>query len=547
MQGYYSHTLAGSVQRLALRKEKYMSNTEGGMTMEELVTRLSELERATVHMSEELALLREARMTGNGQDQVNTRATPLMASAKPKKGRTHKSRRGLLKNGLGVAIASLGAAAAFEISGGNALANGIESSTTFNNNGGSSPAVTANSTSPSSSKVNAIKATSTGYTGIAGYTNQNSNSASGVSGQGPYIGVSGQVNGANMLPNVKVGVFGTAGNPTSPYVGGIGVLGSSDTYYGVSGTSTGGGSTTDSAGVVGTTTSTSYADAGVKGVGSNGIVGLANNAIKDGISSGGNGVYGSGSNGNGSAPLYGTGVYGVTDGGNGVVGAAFLGGTGVFGSGSGGSGYGYGMEAIGDYFGLYAWSDSRTAIYAHGGANAGIFDGNVTVNGYLSKSSGSFKIDHPLDPANKYLFHSFVESPDMKNVYDGVVTLDAQGEAVVTLPNWFDALNTDFRYQLSAVGASAPNLHIASEISNQSFKIAGGTAGLKVCWQVTGNRQDPWAKAHPIPVEQDKTSSEKGHYLHPELYGHASDPNILEDSYADAKQWHALHSKRPKK
>jgi hypothetical protein len=44
-----------------------------------------------------------------------------------------------------------------------------------------------------------------------------------------------------------------------------------------------------------------------------------------------------------------------------------------------------------------------------------------------------FRIDHPLDPANKYLNHSAVESPDMKNIYDGVVTLDADGEAVVEL------------------------------------------------------------------------------------------------------------------
>jgi hypothetical protein len=55
---------------------------------------------------------------------------------------------------------------------------------------------------------------------------------------------------------------------------------------------------------------------------------------------------------------------------------------------------------------------------------AGNFSGNVSVSGSLSKGGGSFKIDHPLDPANKYLYHSFVESPDMKNIYDGVATLD---------------------------------------------------------------------------------------------------------------------------
>jgi hypothetical protein len=78
----------------------------------------------------------------------------------------------------------------------------------------------------------------------------------------------------------------------------------------------------------------------------------------------------------------------------------------------------------------------------------------------------SFKIDNPLDPANKYLCHSFVESPDMKNVYDGVVVLDRKGKAEIELPDWFGALNKDFRYQLTAIGAPGPNLHIAEEISD---------------------------------------------------------------------------------
>ena len=56
-------------------------------------------------------------------------------------------------------------------------------------------------------------------------------------------------------------------------------------------------------------------------------------------------------------------------------------------------------------------------------------------------------IDHPLDPANKYLYHSFVESPDMKNIYDGVITTDANGDATVVMPDYFEALNKDFRYQ----------------------------------------------------------------------------------------------------
>ncbi len=137
------------------------------------------------------------------------------------------------------------------------------------------------------------------------------------------------------------------------------------------------------------------------------------------------------------------------------------------------------------------------------------------MTGTLTKGGGAFKIDHPLDPENKYLLHSFVESPDMKNVYDGVAVLDASGEATVDLPNWFEALNSDFRYQLTAIGAPGPNLYIAQEIAGNRFKIAGGAPGKKISWQVTGIRQDAFAQANRIPVEQDKPAAERGLFLHP--------------------------------
>lgn len=144
--------------------------------------------------------------------------------------------------------------------------------------------------------------------------------------------------------------------------------------------------------------------------------------------------------------------------------------------------------------------------------------GDLQVKGNITKSGGSFKIDHPLDPANKFLYHSFVESPDMKNIYDGVVVLNEKGESVIQLPKWFDALNKDFRYLLTPIGAPGPNLYIAEEIVENHFKIAGGVPGLKVSWQVTGIRQDAWANAHRIPIEQSKPKAERGSYLHPSLF-----------------------------
>ncbi len=143
---------------------------------------------------------------------------------------------------------------------------------------------------------------------------------------------------------------------------------------------------------------------------------------------------------------------------------------------------------------------------------------DLAVAGNLSKAGGSFLIDHPLDPTNKYLRHSFVESPDMKNVYDGVAVLDARGDAVVALPEWFEALNRDFRYQLTPIGAFAA-VYIAEEIAGNQFKISGGQPGTKVSWQVTGVRQDAYANVHRIQVEEEKPATERGTYLHPEAFG----------------------------
>ena len=155
-----------------------------------------------------------------------------------------------------------------------------------------------------------------------------------------------------------------------------------------------------------------------------------------------------------------------------------------------------------------------------GGAN---FSGTVTianlnVTGSLSKPAGTFKIDHPLDPANKYLYHSFVESPDMMNVYNGNISTDGSGLATVTLPDWFEALNRDFRYQLTVIGQFAQAI-VASEVSHNQFTIRTDRPKVKVSWQVTGIRQDAYANAHRVQVEEDKPPQDQGHYLHPELFG----------------------------
>ncbi len=188
----------------------------------------------------------------------------------------------------------------------------------------------------------------------------------------------------------------------------------------------------------------------------------------------------------------------------------------------------YGRSANPSSDGVVGHADANSAWAFWGrslNGQAGHFSGNVQVTGTLSKSAGSFKIDHPLDPDNKYLSHSFVESPDMKNIYDGIVTLDAKGEATVQLPDWFGALNKDFRYQLTCVGGYAP-VYISEKVHDNSFRIAGGTPNLEVSWLITGIRQDAYANAHRIPVEEMKPDIERGFYLTPEILGHPAEKSI---------------------
>lgn len=136
----------------------------------------------------------------------------------------------------------------------------------------------------------------------------------------------------------------------------------------------------------------------------------------------------------------------------------------------------------------------------------------VIIDGWLAKPGGSFRIDHPLDPDNKYLYHSFVESPDMMNLYNGNVTTDENGVAVVEMPSYFSALNKDFRYQLTVIGTFAQAI-IAKEMADGRFEIKTDQPNVKVSWQVTGVRNDDYAKTHRMKVEVEKEEGMKGKRL----------------------------------
>ena len=383
------------------------------------------------------------------------------------------------------------------------------------------------STSNSAAGVAGYETAASGVVyGVPGLTASTTNSAAGVAGNenamsGQVFGVIGSTQSST---DFAAGVSGTANATSGQVYGVVGVTNSttqgaaavngyappvSGQIYGVDGSTN--SATNGAAGVNGYEAAATGAVSGVVGgtasTGGNGVVGSASAATGvtfgvQGISSSSQGV-----GVQGSSP--GTGVAGfnqtcTSSGCTLVAGVA-----GKFVTGTGGTIL-QGLAGTG-----------FQQVFSVDASGNGSYAGNLNVTGTLTKGGGSFKIDDPLDPENKTLSHSFVESPDMMNIYNGLSRLDARGEGWVTMPEYFQALNRDFQYVLTSVGSSQPRLYIAREIKGNRFKIAGGRPNGKVSWMVTGIRQDAWANAHRIPTEEEKPAQERGTYLHPELYGGA--------------------------
>jgi hypothetical protein len=142
--------------------------------------------------------------------------------------------------------------------------------------------------------------------------------------------------------------------------------------------------------------------------------------------------------------------------------------------------------------------------------------GHASVAGNLNVlGSKNFRIDHPLDPGNRYLIHFASEGPEPFNVYAGRTRLGSDGAGWVDLPEWFEAINVDFRYQLTAIGQPAPGLHIAREIKANRFQIGGGHQGLEVSWEVRARRNDQTMRRLDPVAEIDKPIHLRGTFLDP--------------------------------
>lgn len=154
-------------------------------------------------------------------------------------------------------------------------------------------------------------------------------------------------------------------------------------------------------------------------------------------------------------------------------------------------------------------SEHATGVYGKStDGYAGYFEGDVKVTGVLTEPAVTVRINHPLEPQSKTLDLAGVIADEPVITLSGNVLLGADGRAEITVPPWFSAVAGGFRYQVTPLGNPAPGLFVAAEIQNGRFTVAGGCAGLKVSWQVTGARMDAYAQAYPFQAEQQKVAGE---------------------------------------
>jgi hypothetical protein len=214
---------------------------------------------------------------------------------------------------------------------------------------------------------------------------------------------------------------------------------------------------------------------------------------------------------------------------------------GVLAYGDGNAGYNAGVFGIGGStaagynYGLYGFADdgpngSNIAIEGEADSSAdyaGAFTGTVIVEGdFTATGVKAFTIDHPLDPANKILRHAAIESNEVLDMYSGNITTDANGYATVELPDYFETINKDFRYQLTVMGTFAQAI-IKQKISSNQFIIQTNQPNVEVSWQVAGVRNDKQMQAHPFVAEEAKTSRQAGKYFQPALYGQPASAGMI--------------------
>ncbi len=351
--------------------------------------------------------------------------------------------------------------------------------------------------------------------------------ASGVSGKGVYgladaatgitigvHGISSSTSGrgvfgvANSLTGLNYGVYGLSSSPTGFAV------------YGLSGADSGNavgvrGDTTSSSGraVVGNALDTGagvsfggyFTSATISGRAiygeATGTLSINYGGVFTSAGLGGYGIRAENTN-TGASPSYG--VYGEANGSSQSYGGYFLS------SGTASRGvYGLSTSATGITYGVRGQTSSATGFGVYSVGDTG------------ASGTKSFVIDHPEDPANKYLRHYSAEGPVPFNIYNGEITTDSKGFAMVQLPDYYASINKNAKIQLTVIDESEDfvMVKVVKRVQNGQFQIRTSKPNVEVFWEVKAERNDAWVQAHPPKVEYAKEGLERGKYQHPELYG----------------------------
>lgn len=354
---------------------------------------------------------------------------------------------------------------------------------------------------------------------------------------------------ASAATGLTYGVFGSSNSLDGRGVHGWNQVASGSPAVGVRGES----SSTEGVGVFGAALATTGSNHGVVGsssspggTGAGGYAYAASGATTGvhgfAFSTGGTGVLGW------AAATSGT-TYGVWGRSNSPDGHA------LYGHAEAATGINYGVEGLtASTFGrgvmgkAYAGSGTTYGVWGEVSSPsgyAGYFVGRTHVEGDLSATgTKAFRIDHPLDPEQRYLLHFAAESSEVLNLYTGNAVLDASGAAWVEMPAWFAAINRDLRYQLTALDRPQPNLYVAERLAGNRFRIAGGEPGGAVSWTVTALRADPWVRDHPPATEVEKVEGERGRYLYPAGYGQPEERGLNWEAHEQDRRARELAAER---
>jgi hypothetical protein len=142
----------------------------------------------------------------------------------------------------------------------------------------------------------------------------------------------------------------------------------------------------------------------------------------------------------------------------------------------------------------YNHDTNRMIFSASAGFN---FNADVAISGELSKSSGTFFIDHPLPSKTEThnLVHSFIEGPRCDLIYRGTATLSS-GSATVNLDTasgmtegtWVLLCRDAQVFLSNTSGFSSVRGSVSGNIL--SIECEDGTSTDTISWMVVAERQD---------------------------------------------------------